>query len=214
MGLFKNRKKKRKKRIKKFFRNLPVLRNVGLSIRAEDVALAKSMKRHDTFLDKPRTAKEIITHAYKVAEELGIGISEKSSRWGKWSKLSTTYPIEIRVGSNFRNLTEAEQAIVLMHELRHVRQWYEFGIKKYAYSYVGDPRFGWAMEVECYGESLWTAVAMGGSKSFLDKYVHNRDDTLIESYLLLRPIKQTHLRKHTDAIMEYVLKQAQNTVNR
>lgn len=212
MGLFK--KKNRKKRLRKFFKNLPILRNIGLSIRSEDIALAKSMKRHDVFLDKPRTAKEIIAHAHKVAKAEGVGISKKSSKLGKWSKLSTTYPTEIRVGANFDKLHPTEQAITLMHELRHARQWRDIGVKNFARGYVTDPRFGWIMEVEAYGESVWTAVCMGGAdEPWLTKYVHNRDDSLIRSYLLLRPLKQTHLRKRTDEIMEWVLEKAKKVIS-
>lgn len=205
---------------KKLLKKIKLPKHAGLKIRPGDVKHAMSMELHDSFLDKPRTAQEIVDHAYEVAEDMGLRIVKKNTVFKRWSKLSTTFYSQIRVGVDFdkpvKGGAEAllqKQAITLMHELRHARQWRKYGRTGFAKRYLGDPRFGWYCEVACYGESVWTAVSMGARKKWLNKYVHNRDDTLIRSYLLLRPLKRSHVKLYTDNVMEYILEQAQRVVN-
>ncbi len=124
--------------------------------------------------------------ALDILESKGIRIVKKpklEGHWGLWSRMTTTLPDVIFVGSEWDSYPVVIQAEVLWHELVHVRQWERFGSSKFAFMYAIDES-RWALEVVAYRESFRVLKTMGVLSKVLEAQMESRMESLYTKYFL------------------------------
>jgi hypothetical protein len=143
-----------------------------LKLRDDDVKLGSTAIFLDRDLaDFGRDSDRMLKDAFTWAKEHGYVIRQKSSLFGRLSKMSTTYYKEIRVGSRWETFTVAKKAAVLKHEIVHAKQWHHFGQATFGTKYIFSARFRWAMEVQAYRESTRAYRTLGATEPWLREYV-------------------------------------------
>ena len=157
-----------------------------IRLRDDDIALARSRSDEDIALSGPWAgqADPLCKRYFDEAKEMGLRVVEKSSTWLRLSKMSTTYYKELRLGSGWKEKDIHDQAVILAHELRHARQWRRYGRTTFRNHYIFHTRWRWAVETQCYCESIRALVALGAAPAVIDKYVDDRVKALWESYAL------------------------------
>lgn len=151
-------------------------------------------------LDSPR---RMLRHYERQAQALDLRVLPKTSLFGpNWAKLTTTFYKQIRLGEDFETRSEVDRAITWAHEFVHVRQWRIWGRANFATKYVGSPGHGWAFEMQAYRETLRAMAVLGVSKQIRRHRVETQADRLLDSYLLLRQLREDQLRRHTHEVLE------------
>lgn len=144
-----------------------------IKLREEDIKLGSSCVFLDTDLaDFGRNAGAMLEDAFAWAQANKFALKKKSSHFGsRFSKMSTTYYREIRVGSRWEEFSVAKKAAVLKHEIVHAKQWRHYGQVRFAAKYIFSARFRWSMEVQAYRESVRAYRTLGALESWLREYV-------------------------------------------
>lgn len=165
-----------------------------LRLRERDLRLAYDDRALDA-IPGSLSPEALLEHCEKEIARRDIRLVPKSTLLGpQWQALTTTFPRTIRTGEGYGDLDPAGQGLVLIHELVHVRQWEihrGFGLR-----YLG-PRFGLAMELQAYRQSVRGRLALGQSCADAEAWIRTMPDVLWESYPLLRQIRRAELRART-----------------
>jgi len=171
-----------------------------IKIRRSDRRLAEDDRLRDKYLDRHRSPEELVARYEAEAKRLGLRIENKSSHWGRLSRMSTTYYRELRLGTGAQNYKPFPKARLLAHELFHARQWRWWEPTKFRTRYVFWTRWRWAIEVQAYCESVRAMISMGASDKAVDAYIEDRPRVLWENYAL-KGLRRDHVYRYTKAIL-------------
>jgi hypothetical protein len=165
--------------------------------------IAGSTRHHDpktpTF---HRNSAAMLAHGYSWAKDNGYRIRKKTSFLGsRFSKMTTTYYKEIRVGYQWDSYSRVSKAMIMMHEIVHARQWRYYGRGTFATKYVFNTQFRWAMEVQAYRESLIALKALGATRSYLEKYAKSIVPGILWKNYMLRSLRKSDVYKYTAQIL-------------
>jgi len=158
-----------------------------IKLRDSDVELASWTRFHDEDLENfGRDAAAMLADAEKWARDNGYVIKPKTSFFGsRFSKMTTTYYKEIRVGDGWEDYSIPRKASVLRHEIVHAKQWRHFGRASFGANYIFSARFRWAMEVQAYRESVRAYRVLGAKEDWLRNYATREvPDVLWQNYML------------------------------
>lgn len=173
-------------------------------IREVDLQLARSRLGEDPLLDRrwkgPEAESELFHNQIDQAQAMGLELVVKSSFWGSLSVMSTTYFKQIRLGNDWSDLSRTMKVVLLAHELRHARQWREYGRATFRTNYLFQPRWRWAVEVQGYCESVRTLVALGASPDWIEQYIDHRVGSLWKKYAL-KTIRKDDLFGYSKSIL-------------
>ncbi len=137
-------------------------------LRHSDFARARSTKHHEPIAPTPRLNTELCMRFYRCTlKDLGMRIREKRIGGRRWKKYITTLRRVVLVPPGFDERSNKDQAVILGHELVHVRQARDMGWWKWFRRYLTDPRFRWSQEVAAYCESINILRALGADRSTL-----------------------------------------------
>lgn len=121
--------------------------------------------------------------AKQQIDDNGIRIIQKVGRIEQWNKFTTTFPTKIYVAKNWDDMSEAWQAIILWHELVHVREYDIHTALKMGTMYiVAEGR--WALEVQAYRESFRVMRKFGMPEKDIRDRMLPRAEALYEGYEL------------------------------
>jgi hypothetical protein len=116
-------------------------------------------------------------------EDNGIRILPKAEGIEQWEKFTTTFPTKIFVAKNWDEMDEASQAVILWHEIVHVREYDAHTPLKMGLMYlVAEGR--WALEVQAYRESYRVRRLFGATEEEIRKHMRPRAESLYTSYEL------------------------------
>lgn len=174
-----------------------------IRIRPEDVRRAYVNDAFDRvlkLLEGADTAEEISHRCHRDALRLGLIVRHKSSSSLKWSKFTTTFYEEVRLGSDFYEEPAWAQAATWAHELVHVHQWRIVGRAKFGRRYVFSLRWRWMYEMQAYRMSILIRQRLGVSEEMTLRYIRQKPESLRSSYLLMG-LRNNHLRDYTRQIL-------------
>lgn len=174
-----------------------------MRLRSSDIRRADSTRAFDKvmkLLEGATTADEIIERCRREAKRLGLRIVTKSSTSLQWSKFTTTFYKEIRLGSEFHKKAKWQQAATWAHEMVHVYQWRLEGRARFGSRYVFRTRYRWAYEVEGYRMSVHIRERLKVPRAWTRAYIFDRPNVLRKSYAL-HTIRRNDLTKHTIEIL-------------
>lgn len=134
-------------------------------------------------IDGAKTPEEIIERCEKEAKRLGLRITTKSSTSLKWSKMTTTFYKEIRLGSDFDDEPAWAQASTWAHEMVHVYQWRGMGRAKFARRYLWRVSRWW-IEMQAYRMSIHVRKVLGIDKTMTQRWIREKPYRLKAGYLL------------------------------
>ena len=167
----------------------------------------------DTYYNKVKallagadTAEEIIARCEQEARRLGLRVVKKDSSSMKWSKMTTTWYREIRLGSDFDDEPEWARAVIWAHEMVHVYQWRGMGRARFASRYAWR-LWRWAIEIQAYRMSVHIRKVLKIRKSWTERYIRDRPYRLKAVYLL-GGLRWSHLRNKTRSVLTHELKKA------
>lgn len=172
-------------------------------LRDSDVDLASWTRFHDADIDRHgRDAVAMLKDAEKWAHDHGYVIKQKTSFFGsRFSKMTTTYYKEIRVGDGWEGYSVPKKASILKHEIVHAQQWRNFGRAEFGSRYVFSARFRWAMEVQAYRESVRAYRTLGATEKWLRNYATREvPDVLWQNYML-GLLRKGDIYEHTARIL-------------
>jgi len=158
-----------------------------LKIKSKHKKLALSNKCLDKGIYTLDTAEKMLAHYERKAEKRGIKIIPKTSRFGNWSKMTTTFRWNIRAGQDYESLSTQRKALVLAHEFPHVEQWDTYRL--FGPRYLG-ARWGWAMEMQAYRQSIRAMKVLGFKADEVERYIRKMPNILWKSYWLMRQIRR------------------------
>jgi len=156
-----------------------------IRIRDRDIRLAESQRFRDDALDRPwfKNASGLLIRWRTEARLLGVRLVSKRSLFGlRFSKFSTAYYKEIRLGTTYNRKSDEWKAVTLGHELVHSRQWRGYGRNTFRTRYILSMRWRWAIEVQAYAESVRILAALGASREEISNYIDTRPGALWDSY--------------------------------
>ncbi len=165
-----------------------------LKIRARHEKLALSDSCLDSEISTLDTPEKMLAHYERKAKKRGIKIIPKTSRFRNWSKMTTTFRWNIRAGRDYESYSTQQKAITLTHEWPHVEQWDTYLL--FGPRYLG-ARWGWAMEMQAYRQTIRGMKALGFKRNEIDQYIKSRADSLWEHYWLMRQIRRSDFDKFT-----------------
>jgi len=171
-------------------------------IRKSHVKLAFNDRYFDKvlkLLDGATTAKEIIDRCEAEAKRLGLKVKKKTSSFFKWSKMTTTYYKEIRLGEDFDDEPEWAQAVTWAHEMVHVYQWRGMGRANFARRYLWRI-WRWIIEMQAYRMSIHIRKLLGIKESWTKRYIRDKPYKLKGGYLL-GGLRWSHLKKQTRHVL-------------
>jgi len=150
-------------------------------------------------LNGAKTAEDIIERCKAECKRLGYEITTKSSSSMKWSKMTTTYYKEIRLGEDFDEEPDWAQAVTWAHEMVHVYQWRLMGKVTFARRYLS-ALWRWVIEMQAYRMSIHIFEQLGANKEWVERYIRQKPDHLRGPYAFWR-IRKSDLRKYTRIIL-------------
>lgn len=131
----------------------------------------------------PSDPAEALAEAERLIEERRIRILPKAEGMEAWGKFTTTFPRKIYVATYFDELETPYQAVILWHELVHVRQ-YDLHTPKYMGLLYLVPEGRWALEVQAYRESFRVMRLLGMSDDAIKKQMLPTAEVLYKQYEL------------------------------
>jgi hypothetical protein len=120
--------------------------------------------------------------AMQEIEDNGIRIIPKAQGIEKWEKFTTTFPTKIFVSKNWDTYDEATQAVILWHELVHVREYDAHTPLVMGTIYLGVAEARWALEVQAFRETFRVRRIFGEAEDKIRAAMRPRAERLYESY--------------------------------
>ena len=170
-----------------------------LKIRSRHKKLALSDDCLDKRVFQLDTPEKMLEHYERRAEKMGIKIIPKTSSLRNWSKMTTTFRWNIRAGHDYESYSTQRKALTLCHEFVHVDQWDIYRL--FGPRYLG-ARWGWAMEMQAYRQTLRGKKALGFTDAEIEQYIRATPDALWKSYWLMRPIRRRDFDNFTLAVLQ------------
>ena len=171
------------------------IRNSAVRKAFEDRYVDKVLK----LIDGANTPAEVINRCEREAKRLGLRVTTKSSSSLKWSKMTTTFYKEIRLGTNFSKTPDWAQAVTWCHEMVHVYQWRGMGRFKFARRYAWRVSRWW-IEMQAYRMTIHMRKKFKIDRSWSERYIEAIPYRLKAGYAL-GGLRWSHLRKQTVHVM-------------
>lgn len=148
----------------------------------EDLALRTSEMAPEGHI--PSDPHEAWLLAMQEIEDNGIEIVPKAEgEFEQWTKFTTTFPSKIFTATHWDQMDEATQAVILWHEIVHLREYDEHTPLLMGLMYfTAEGR--WALEVQAYRESFRVKRLFGVAEEQIRKEMRPRAERLYESYEL------------------------------
>jgi hypothetical protein len=121
--------------------------------------------------------------ARMVISDWDVDIEYKADGIEDWSKFNTTFPKTIYVTKDFDKHQIEIQAVILWHEIVHLREYKEMDPKTFYEHYIF-PEGRWALEVQAYRESFRVMRLLGLSESRIRAKMTDQAESLYEGYEL------------------------------
>lgn len=123
--------------------------------------------------------------AYKLAlqevEERNVKIIPKAQGMEDWSKFNTTFPKKIYTSKEYNSYSDAGKAVVLWHEIVHLREYDRHGAAKFFTMYAfAEGR--WALEVQAYRQSYRIRRLWGEDEESIRADMHPRIEEIYDAY--------------------------------
>lgn len=132
----------------------------------------------------PLDPKEAYLLAIQEIEQRGVRVLPKGdSDIEQWDQFTTTFPGVILVAPNWEERSEANRAVVLWHEIVHLRQYEKYGPVLMGLMYLTSEG-RWAMEVQAYRETFRVHRLFGVPEETIRKAMVSRAERLYVSYEL------------------------------
>jgi hypothetical protein len=103
--------------------------------------------------DISRDPEVAVLQAKDILEDWSVAIIPKAKGIEEWSRFSTTFPTAVYVAEGFDRMPSVYQAIILWHEIVHLRQ-YQALTPKVFYDHYLFSEGRWALEVQAYREDF------------------------------------------------------------
>ena len=175
-------------------------------LRKKHVKLAFRNTSYDKvvkLLDGAKTPAEVIDRCEREAKRLGLRVVKKNSTSLKWSKMTTTFYREIRLGTEYDRMPEWAKAALWAHEMVHVYQWRDMGRAKFARRYMWAPT-RWAIEMEAYRITIFMRQRFGVERVWNERYIGDLVHVFRSAYGMWR-IQAKSLRKNTVEVLSTAL---------
>ena len=153
-------------------------------LKSSHVKIAMNTSRQDPFLDSPRGPDEMLDHYIDLCRQSGYKLIVRRKSGLRLSKVATTYYTQIRLPSNWHEMSVSSKAILMAHEWRHTKQWRSFGRGRFAIKYIASLRFRAATEIECYCESARAMKSVGRPANYINAYIEDRARKMVKFYML------------------------------
>ncbi len=171
-----------------------------LKIRDKHIALARNDSCLNAKLDELTSAKQMLAYYEKELKRRGMKLIPKSTVFGlDWARMTTTLRRNIYIGVNYERYSTRRKAAVLAHEFVHVKQWDKY--RRFGLRYLFSARFGWAMEMQAYRETIRVKKLLGYREKYIEAYVNERAGRLWRGYKLMRQIRRKHLDVYTHEVL-------------
>lgn len=167
-------------------------------IKSKHVKRAMDNQAYDKvkkLLKGANSAEEVIARCTREAKRMGLQIKTKTSTSLKWSKMTTTFYKEIRLGQDFDQEPEWARAVIWAHEMVHVYQWRQMKRARFAARYLR-AFWRWAIEIQAYRMSVMVRKRLGIEAVWNDRYIRQLPDRLRGGYALWR-IRRSSLHEQT-----------------
>jgi hypothetical protein len=149
----------------------------------------------------PTDPHEAHVAAMQLVEEAGVDIVPKAEGIEQWEKFTTTFPKTIFVAKNWDEMDEATQAVVLWHEIVHLRE-YEAHTPLLMGLMYATAEGRWAIEVQAYRESFRVRRLFGQSEEEIQARMLPTAEKLYEAYELGAMPREYALDKAVEIWME------------
>ena len=176
-------------------------------LKSKDIRRAEYDGYYDKVLDLIKgckTPKQIIEKCEAEARRLKLQVVKKYSSSMKWSKMTTTFYKEIRLGADFDDEPDWAQAVIWAHEMVHVYQWRGMGRGTFASRYAWRS-WRWAIEMQGYRMSLHVRKVLGIKREWNARYIRAMPSILKSGYVL-GGLRWSHLRDRTREVLFAELK--------
>lgn len=150
-------------------------------------------------IDGADTPGEIINRCEREAKRMGLKVTTKSSTSLKWSKMTTTFYREIRLGVDFDDEPEWAQAVIWCHEMVHVYQWRGMGRVGFARRYAWRVSRWW-IEMQAYRMSIHVRKLLKVNHRMTERYIRAKPSSLRGGYAL-GGLRWKHLRDKTSSVL-------------
>jgi len=139
--------------------------------------------------------------AMQEIEDNGIRIVPKAEGLEAWGKFTTTFPSTIFVATDWEETNEAMQAVVLWHEIVHLREYDAHTPLVMGTIYLSVAEARWALEVQAYRESFRVMRIFKMSEEDIRKRMLPRAESLYTGYELGGMPKDYALQKAVEIWM-------------
>ena len=139
--------------------------------------------------------------AMQEIEDQGIRIVPKAEGIEKWDKFTTTFPSKVFVSKDWDDKDEATQAIILWHEIVHLREYDAHTPLVMGVIYLSVSEARWALEVQAYRESFRVMRLFGMEEEQIQKRMRPRAERLYVGYELSTMPKDYALDKAVEIWM-------------
>lgn len=131
----------------------------------------------------PSDPEEALAAAKKYIADKDVDIEYKADGIEDWSKFNTTFPTVIYVTKDFDSYQIEIQAVILWHEVDHLREYEEMGPKVFFQHYAfAEGR--WALEVQAYRDGFRVMRLLGMSESNIRARMTTQAESLFVGYEL------------------------------
>jgi len=131
----------------------------------------------------PSDPEKALAAAKKYIADKNVDIEYKADGIEDWSKFNTTFPTVVYVTKDFDQSQIEMQAVILWHEIVHLREYKEMKPAVFFQHYAfAEGR--WALEVQAYRESFRVMRLLGLSESKIRSQMRDQAESLYEGYEL------------------------------
>ena len=131
----------------------------------------------------PADPHEAYLLAKQEIDDRGIEIVPKAEGYEQWDKFTTTFPTKIFVAKGWDEYTEDRKAVILWHELVHVREYDRHTPLLMGLMYVTSEG-RWALEVQAYRETFRVERKFGVPEDRIRENMDVAAEKLYEEYEL------------------------------
>lgn len=178
-----------------------------IRIRDKHVRLAMDNDSYDAvkdLLQGSKTPSIIIERCIDEANRLDLRITTKTSTSKTWSKMTTTFYKEIRLGTGFALQPEWAQAMIWAHEMVHGNQWRKMGRATFGTRYL-DTRWRWIIEMQAYRMSIHIRERIGIPQAATVTYIQQKPNDLWDAYAFWA-LNKWDFTKYTREVLSTELK--------
>jgi len=131
----------------------------------------------------PSDPHEAFVLAMQELDDRGVEIEPKAEGVEQWDKFTTTLPATVYTSKNWDQMDEATKAVVLWHEIVHLREYDEHTPLLMGLMYV-TAEGRWALEVQAYRETFRVRRIFGDTEENIRAAMMPTAEKLYEGYEL------------------------------